>query len=193
MVPPNLKNLCNLKILDVSSSNINGDLMVRLPKCSWDKLYLLDFSDNKLGGNLPNRLEPLNNVNCLNLWGNNITGSLPLWIGGLKNLTTLNLGSNHLVGEIYEEHFEGLTNLQVLQMSDNSISVRVHLNWIPSFKLEVATFRSCQLGPAFRSWIRWQRSINILDISHASIYDNVPDWLWDVVSTASFLDMSNNL
>uniref|UniRef100_K3Y4Z6 Uncharacterized protein n=1 Tax=Setaria italica TaxID=4555 RepID=K3Y4Z6_SETIT len=196
MIPPNLENLCNLKIMDLSLSNITGDigdLMNRLPKCSWNKLHVLDFSYNKLGGNLPNWLQPLKNLSNLNLYGNNITGPLPSWIGGLNNLTILNLGSNRLVGEINEEHLEALTNLQVLQMSDNSLSMRVHSNWIPSFKLQVASFRSCQLGPAFPSWIRWQRNIHVLDISNATIYDNVPDWLWVVVSTASILDMSKNL
>ncbi|RCV37342.1 hypothetical protein SETIT_8G055300v2 [Setaria italica] len=196
MIPPNWENLCNLKIMDLSFNNITGDigdLMDRLPKCSWNKLYVLDFSYNELAGNLPNWLQPLKNLTSLNLYGNGITGSLPLWIGGLNNLTILNLGSNWLVGEINEEHLEALTNLQVLEMSDNSLSMEVHSNWIPSFKLKVASFRSCQLGPAFPSWIRWQRSINVLDISNATIYDNVPDWLWVVVSTASILDMSKNL
>ncbi|OEL32298.1 MDIS1-interacting receptor like kinase 1, partial [Dichanthelium oligosanthes] len=196
MIPPNWKNLSNLKILDLHYSNIIGDiadLMERLPKCSMDKLYLLDFSYNKISGNLPNWFEPLNSLNCLNLYGNHITGFLPLWIGGLNNLTTLNLGSNRLVGEIYEEHLEGLANLQVLQMSDNSLSLVVSSNWIPSFKLNVISLRSCQLGPAFPAWIRWQRSISVLDISNATIDDNVPDWLWSVVSTARFLDMSKNL
>uniref|UniRef100_K3ZHC8 Disease resistance R13L4/SHOC-2-like LRR domain-containing protein n=1 Tax=Setaria italica TaxID=4555 RepID=K3ZHC8_SETIT len=196
MIPPNLENLCNLKIMDFSWSNITGDigdLMNRLPKCSWNKLYVLDFSYNNLDGNLPNWLQPLKNLSYLNLHGNNIMGPLPLWIGGLHNLTILNLGSNRLVGEINEEHLEALTNLQVLDMSDNSLSMRVHSNWIPSFKLKMAGFRSWQLGPAFPSWIRWQRSMNVLDISNATIHDNVPDWFWVVVSTASYLNMSNNL
>ncbi|XP_012704044.1 probable LRR receptor-like serine/threonine-protein kinase At4g36180 [Setaria italica] len=196
MIPPNLENLCNLKIMEFQWSNITGDigdLMNRLPKCSWNKLYVLDFSGNKLDGNLPNWLQPLKNLSYLNLHGNSIMGPLPLWIGGLNNLTILNLGSNQLVGEINEEHLEALTNLQVLEISDNSLSMRVHSNWIPSFKLKVAIFRSCQLGPAFPSWIRWQRSMNVLDISNATIHDNVPDWLWVVVSTASYLNMSNNL
>ncbi|XP_066336803.1 receptor-like protein EIX2 [Miscanthus floridulus] len=195
LIPPNLKNLCNLKVLDLSSSNVTGiigDLMERLPKCSWDKLYWLDFSYNNIGGNLPTWLEPLNNLNYLNLYRNYITGTLPLWIGGLHNLTVLNLGSNRLVGEIYQEHLERLPNLQVLQMSDNSFSLVVRSNWIPKFKLEVLSLRSCQLGPAFPSWIRWQRSISVLDISNATIDDNIPDWLWAILSTATFLDMSKN-
>ncbi|CAN6234717.1 unnamed protein product [Urochloa humidicola] len=195
MIPPNLKNLCNLKILDFSVNNITGDigdLIKRLPKCSWDKLYWLDFSQNKIGGNLPNWLQPLNSMSYLNLYDNHITGPLPLSIGGLNNLTKLYLGSNHLAGEIYEEHLEGLTNLQVLQMSDNSLSFEVRSNWIPPFKLEMIGLRSCKLGPKFPGWMRWQRSISILDISNATIHDNIPDWLWSVVSTAKYLDMSNN-
>lgn len=71
MIPPNWKNLCNLKILDISWSSITGDigdLIGRLPKCSWDKLNLLDFSDNKIGRNLPSLLKHLNNLNFLNVW-----------------------------------------------------------------------------------------------------------------------------
>jgi Leucine-rich repeat (LRR) protein len=196
-VPPNWKTLCNLKVLDLSWNHINleiGDLMGRwLPKCSWDKLNWLDFSETKIGGNLPSMLRHLNKLNCLNLHGNNIAGFLPLWIGRLNNLTKLDLGSNQLVGEIYEEHLEGLTNLQVLDLSDNSLSFVVRSNWIPSFQLNVVGLRSCQLGPTFPAWIRWQKKIEDLDISNATIDDNIPDWLWSVVSTAKYLDISNNL
>ncbi|CAL4989198.1 unnamed protein product [Urochloa decumbens] len=196
-IPPDLKNLCNLKILDFhDSGNIAWDigaLMQRLPKCSWDKLYWLDLSDNKIGGNLPNWPPPLKSLSYLNLYGNSITGPLPLWIGWLNNLTVLNLASNRLVGEIYEEHLEGLKNLQVLRLSDNSLSLMVRSNWNPSFKLEVVSLRSCRIGPAFPAWIRWQRSIDILDISNATIDGSVPGWFWAVFSTASFLDMSKNL
>ncbi|KAG0529027.1 hypothetical protein BDA96_05G063000 [Sorghum bicolor] len=195
-LPPNLKNLCNLNILDLPSNNITGgvgDLIERLPKCSWEKLYWLDFSRNKIGGNLPNWLEPLNNLSCFNFYGNAITGPVPLWLGRFNNLTILNLGSNRLVGEIYEDHLEGLANLQVLQMSDNSLSMVVSSTWIPSFKLKVLSFKSCKLGPVFPAWIRWQRRIDVLDISNATIAGNIPDWLWVVVSASTFLDMSNNL
>jgi Leucine-rich repeat (LRR) protein len=195
MLPPILKNLCNLKILDFTFSNITGDiggLMERLPKCSWDKLYRLDFSENNIGGDLPAWLEPLNNLNSLNLYGNHITGTLPLWIGGLDNLTQLDLGSNCLVGEIYEKHLEGLTNLQVLYMSGNYLSFVVHSNWIPSFKLDEVHLSSCKLGPAFPAWIRWQRSIRFLDISNTSIDDNIHNWFWSIISTTIFLDMSKN-
>jgi Leucine-rich repeat (LRR) protein len=166
--------------------------MQRLPKCS-KNLYQLDFSNNKISGKLPNWLLPLNSLNYLNLYDNHITGFLPLWISGLNNLTTLNLGSNQLVGQIHEKHLEGLTNLQALQMSDNSLSLVVRSNWIPSFQLNVISLRSCHLGPTFPEWIRWQRNINALDISNATIEDNIPDWFWAVVSTAKSLDMSNNL
>lgn len=127
------------------------------------------------------------------MYGNDITGFLPPWIGGLSNLTILNLGSNRLVGKIHEEHLEGLTNLPVLQMSDNSLSLAVRSNWVPSFKLNVISLRSCRLGLAVPAWIRWQRGIKVLDISNATIEDNIPGWLWAVVSEANYLDISKNL
>lgn len=194
IIPPSLKKLCNLKILDLSQSNIIGDIseLERLPKCSWDKLYELDLSSNTIGGSLPNWLGLLTNLTFLDLSDNNITGPVPLWIGALTKLAFLNLDSNRLVGEIYEDHLEGLRSLRQLRLSDNSISMVVRSNWIPSFRLEVANLRTCRLGPTFPAWLRWQAGILAIDISNASITDNIPNWFWGIASDATFLNMAKN-
>ncbi|XBI14900.1 hypothetical protein VPH35_057414 [Triticum aestivum] len=195
IIPPNLKNLCNLKIVDLHDSNTTGDigeLMERLPKCSWDKLYVLDFSDNNISGSLPNWFRPLTNLTILDLSYNYITGPVPLWIGALPKLAILHLHSNQLVGEINEDHLEGLRSLQELRMSDNSVSMVVRSDWVPSFRLQVADLKSCRIGPAFPAWLRCQSDIQVIDISNASITDNVPDWFWTLASNATLLDMSNN-
>ncbi|XP_037471302.1 receptor-like protein EIX1, partial [Triticum dicoccoides] len=191
IIPSNLKNLCNLKIVDLSESNTTGDigeLMERLPKCSWDKLYSLDFSDNNIGGSLPNWLGPLPNLTILDLSNNYIEGPMPLWIGSLPQLAFLYLYSNQLVGEMNEDHLEGLRSLQELRMSDNSVSMVVRSDWVPSFRLQVAKLRSCRLGPTFPAWLRSQSNIQVIDISNASITDDVPDWFWTLASNATLLD-----
>jgi Leucine-rich repeat (LRR) protein len=76
IVPVTLKNLCNLQLLNLEYNNcyINGDVMGRLPQCSWSKLRELHLQDA------------------------NLIGQLPVWIGNMTSLTFLDLSRNMLVG-----------------------------------------------------------------------------------------------
>lgn len=101
MIPSNFKNLCNLKILDLSASNISGDiteLMERLPNCPSSKMQMLDLSGNRLGGAMPNRPGPLANLTILSLTQNELTGPIPKWIWSLTDLLVLGLDENKLNG-----------------------------------------------------------------------------------------------
>jgi Leucine-rich repeat (LRR) protein len=48
------------------------------------------------------------------------------------------------------------------------------------------------MGPWFPRWLRWQTSLEYLNISDASINDVLPHWFWAVSSNASYLDLSRN-
>ncbi|KAF7077216.1 hypothetical protein CFC21_081792 [Triticum aestivum] len=196
MMPSNMKNLCNLEVLYSYTSNINGsitELLHRLPNCSRNKLQKLDLSDSNLTGSLPTApVQALSNLSWLVLDHNKLTGHLPLWIGELTELTILDLNSNNLDGVIHEGHLSRLDMLDSLILSHNSVTITVSPTWVPPFSLRMLHLRSCQLGPKFPMWLRWQTHLWNLDISNTSINDIVPGWFWIAASSAEYLNIRNN-
>ncbi|KAE8766825.1 LRR receptor-like serine/threonine-protein kinase GSO1 [Hordeum vulgare] len=196
MIPSNLKNLCNLETLVSFGNNINGsiaELFHRLPNCSQNKLKDLFLRDNNLTGSLPTALvEPLRNLSGLDLAENKLTGHVPVWIGELKQLTMLILSSNNLDGVMHEGHLSRLAMLDQLRLSNNSIAITVSPTWVPPFSLTVIELRSCQLGPKFPMWLKWQKNVVSLDISNTSINDMVPGWFWIAASSVEYLNIRNN-
>jgi hypothetical protein len=68
----------------------------------------------------------------------------------------------------------------------------IRSNWIPPFKLALAYFPRCKMGPRFPLWLKGQRDVSFLDISDAGIVDNLPDWFWVVFSNVQYLNVSFN-
>ncbi|CAL4975404.1 unnamed protein product [Urochloa decumbens] len=264
IVPLTLKNLCNLQLLNLENNNINGDMIGRLPQCSWSKLrelylqganltgqlpvwignltslsYLdisqnmligsvpcgignmrslgfLDLSQNMLGGSLPSGIGNMRslsyldlshnmlvgsvpsgvgnmtNLSLLRLNNNMLVGDVPVGIGALGNLNLLSLGSNYFSGMLSEEHFASLEKLEHLDLSPNSLKLVVDEYWVPPFRLTEGYFGSCDMGPQFPAWLRWQTGIQELDISNTSINDLLPHWFWVAFPNASRFDLSGN-
>uniref|UniRef100_A0ACD5Z3G7 Uncharacterized protein n=1 Tax=Avena sativa TaxID=4498 RepID=A0ACD5Z3G7_AVESA len=196
MIPSNMKNLCTLEIFDSSNNNIDGtttEIFHRLPSCSWNKLQDLFLGESNLTGSLPTTLiETLSNLTWLDLAGNRLTGHVPVWLGELTKLRMLNLCYNNLDGVIHEGHLSGLHMLEGLRLSDNSIAITVSPTWVPPFSLAMIHLRSCQLGPKFPTWLRWQTQVVSLDVSNTSINDMLPNWFWIAASSVEYLNIGNN-
>jgi Leucine-rich repeat (LRR) protein len=164
----NLKNLCNLEILNLEVSLLYGDiteLFENLPLCPSNKLKELHLAGNNLTGKLPSWMGQLTALVTLDLHGNNISGPLPAFIGQLTTLKTLDLYGNHMDGVITEEHFNSAKSLQYIDMSYNSLNIKISAEWKPPFRLSRGMFTCCQIGPLFPSWLQWQVDIVYLDIS----------------------------
>ncbi|VAI63290.1 unnamed protein product [Triticum turgidum subsp. durum] len=73
----------------------------------------------------------------------------------------------------------------------NSV-IAINQKWVPPFRLKVAKFQSCQLGPIFPEWLKWQTDIDVLVLSDANLDDVIPDWFWMTFSQASTLQASGN-
>lgn len=215
----NFKNLCSLEILDLTDNEINGDItlfMDRLPQCAWDVLQelhlhsnnftgtfpnwigrctsmtVLDVSNNNLAGIIPPELSNCTSLITLDLSNNQLSGLVPIGIGAFTNLTLLDLSSNNFSGVISEAHFSGLRNLQKLSLSSNSLKLVVDTDWRPPFSLKVALLASCQMGPLFPAWLRWQLKITKLDISNTTLMGKIPGWFWPTFSHAMNIDISDN-
>jgi Leucine-rich repeat (LRR) protein len=104
----------------------------------------------------------------------------------------LGLGLNKFSGVLSEGTFASLAKLKYLNLSQNSLKLEFAKDWIPPFRLTSAHLGSCDIGPQFPTWLRWQTGIRDLDISDARINDVLPHWFWVAYANVSSLDLSRN-
>ncbi|VAI63294.1 unnamed protein product [Triticum turgidum subsp. durum] len=184
-------SLGKLENLNLSHNNFNS---VKEHFASFGNLKLLDLSYNKFSGVLFNEdFASLGNMEHLDLSYNNFSDFLlkenSKSFGKLKHL---DLSHNKLDSVLVEEHFAGLSNLEHLDLSYNSLILAINQKWVPPFRLKVARFQSCQVGPNFPEWLKWQTDIDVLVLSDANLDDVIPDWFWMTFSQASTLQASGN-
>ncbi|XP_076955894.1 receptor-like protein EIX2 [Bidens hawaiensis] len=243
-IPKSLSSLCNITTLHLGTNNFFGnvsELLEGFCECESPKLEVLDFSDNHLIGQLPERLGNLKNLSLIDLSYNQLTGTIPdsigslsllqaLWlsnnqfsssipntigglsslklldlsynkfngslpesIGRLSNLQELSLDHNSLTCILVENHFVNLTSLRSLLVGDNKLVFKLNVNnWIPPFKLQTLSARSCSLGPQFPSWIQLLTCLTYLDVSNANISDTIPSWFWTTFPSVGYLNISHN-
>uniref|UniRef100_A0ACD6A9L1 Uncharacterized protein n=1 Tax=Avena sativa TaxID=4498 RepID=A0ACD6A9L1_AVESA len=150
------------------------------------------MSLTNLTGEIPKWINQWTDLSILQLSSNRLEGPVPLEIGMLGKLEQLYLDGNHLNGSMSEEHLATLVNLEELDLSYNSLDMMISSNWIPPFKLHVAYFPRCKMGPHFPRWLKGQRDVINLDISDAGIVDDLPEWFWSVFSNVQYLNISCN-
>ncbi|KAF8022339.1 hypothetical protein BT93_F0002 [Corymbia citriodora subsp. variegata] len=218
--PKNMSSLCKLQVVQLSHNYLNGSISVLLDGplgCRQSKWKIFDVSENKFSGDLPNQfgdfkelelldlsynsfsgsipanLGELSSLRELALVDNKLTGTIPESIGRLSNLKGLTLRHNFYNGVVSELHFENLKSLTFLDFSFNELILNVSSTWVPPFQLRTLGLSGCKVGPKFPKWLQTQRNITMLDISNASISDDIPDWLYNIFSNIATLDISTNM
>ncbi|GMP38399.1 hypothetical protein CsSME_00009652 [Camellia sinensis var. sinensis] len=116
-IPSSLSSLPNLQIFTLRSNSFSGSVPPSISNLK--SLQSLDFSRNSLSGSLPNTLNSLTSLRRLDISYNKITGSIPKLP---LNLLELALKANSLSGSLNKFSFDGLTQLEVVELSENSIS-----------------------------------------------------------------------
>ena len=139
-IPYNMSKLNFLKKFDVNYNNLTGPIPIDLADCErlefmnasgnlltgelresflsrFQTLRTLDFSFNKLEGDLPDAFGTLSKLQDLNLAGNSFSGILPKSMSTLTNLRNLKLYSNQFVGDIpiYLSRMDKLLELNLSQ------------------------------------------------------------------------------
>lgn len=188
--------------------------------CANSSLELLDLGYNQLSGFLPDTLGNLKNLKFLMLEQNSFLGSIPNTIGNLlamekvfianmkmngtipesigqlSRMTILDLSENSWTGVVTEAHFFNLSSLKELSITKSSpkisLGFNVNTTWIPPFKLKYLNLKSCRVGPKFPQWLRNQNEMETIIMNTVMIWDNVPNWFWELDLQISQLDLSNN-
>ena len=97
-IPIGIGSLKNLNFLDLSYSNLSGNILSTLGEL--EGLQRLHLRDNNIGGNIPQELFQLRKLGDLLLSNKKISGSIPDCIGNLSVLQKLNLSHNGLTSSI---------------------------------------------------------------------------------------------
>ncbi|KAI7737354.1 hypothetical protein M8C21_028817 [Ambrosia artemisiifolia] len=93
------------------------------PKLSVD-YTIVDLSNNKFEGEIPNIIGYLKSLIVLNLSHNNLTGRIPDALGKISEIESLDLSWNQLIGEI-PQSLSDLTSLEFLNLSQNHLVGRI--------------------------------------------------------------------
>ncbi|KAK7280338.1 hypothetical protein RJT34_25401 [Clitoria ternatea] len=116
-IPSSISSLSNLQILTLRSNSFSGSIPPSLT--SLKSLQSLDLSHNNLSGSLPNSINSLTTLRRIDLSFNKLTGSLPKLP---PNLLELALKANSLSGPFQKQNFEGLNQLEVVELSENALT-----------------------------------------------------------------------
>ncbi|XP_058768844.1 receptor-like protein EIX1 [Vicia villosa] len=187
---PNLSCFSSLVTLYLQHTNLVG----MLPKSLFllSSLQILDLSHNHLSGVDIIDDANLSAIRTLDLSFNQLSGPFPHIICQLSSLDALFISSNKLNDIINKTHLSNLPELEILDVSQNSLSFNLSSDWIPPFKLTDLYASSCQLGPEFPVWLKHQTKLSYLDISSTGISDSFPKWFWNLSSTLQYLNVSHN-
>ncbi|XP_052623022.1 receptor-like protein EIX2 [Lactuca sativa] len=91
---------------------------------TWDIVFNMDLSSNKLVGEIPVELTTLSKLVGLNLSNNHLSGGIPESIRKMMKLETLNFSKNELSGSI-PPSMAALTFLSHLNLSHNNFSGQI--------------------------------------------------------------------
>ncbi|KAM3374716.1 hypothetical protein P3S68_013430 [Capsicum galapagoense] len=124
-IPYWLFNLPALSVLDLSMNNFEGVIPPLIQMKSSLFSSIVNLARNKIEGPIPTQLE---NVNVIDLSLNNFVGSIPAQMGEIPAIRSISLSKNKIHGPIPESFFQSINVLQVLDLSNNSLSCTVPLS-----------------------------------------------------------------
>ncbi|KAL5225173.1 hypothetical protein ABZP36_011812 [Zizania latifolia] len=113
--------LLSLTVLDLSNNKLTGEL----PDCWWNlqSLQFMDLSHNDFSGEIPAVKTSYNcSLESVHLAGNGFTGKFPSALEGCSTLVTLDIGSNKFFGGIPPWIGQSIPSLKILSLRSNNFT-----------------------------------------------------------------------
>lgn len=123
IIPPHVANLSFLVSLNISGNRFHGTL----PNELWHlpRLRIIDLSSNSISGNLFDDIcNSLTELESFDVSSNQITGQLPSSLGDCSKLKRLSVSFNELTGRI-PQNIGNLTELMELYLNGNNLQGRI--------------------------------------------------------------------
>ncbi|KAM3240130.1 hypothetical protein ACQJBY_053676 [Aegilops geniculata] len=174
-------SLSNLRKLDLLFNDFTGTIPESIYSCT--NLTALRLSYNRFHGQLSEKIGNLKSLSFLSLANNsltNITRTLQI-LSSSKSLTTLYIGCNFLDETMpQDDSIDGFENLQVLSMSECSLSGKIP-DWLSKLtNLGMLFLQSNQLTGPVPDWISSLNLLFYLDISNNSFTGDIPAALMEM-------------
>lgn len=145
-IPSSISSLINLQTLTLRSNSFSGQIPLSITTLK--SLQSLDLAHNSLSGYLPNSMNSLTTLRRLDLSFNKLTGTIPKLP---PNLLELAIKANSLSGSLQKQNFDGMNELEVVELSNNALTGTVE-SWfflLPSLQqvdLANNTFTGVQIS-----------------------------------------------
>ncbi|KAF6141853.1 hypothetical protein GIB67_003224 [Kingdonia uniflora] len=188
-IPKSITKLKHLTLLWLSSLELSGPIPQFLSKLI--TLVYLNLSDNKFSGSIPPSLSKLKNLGPLYLERNRLTGSIPESFGHFNGITPpqLYLSHNQLDGSIPKSL--GDMNFLRIDLSRNKLVGDASMLFNPdmsTYEIDI----SWNLFDFDLSTVKFQRGLDILDLSHNRIRGSIPKQLGEQVFPMYLFNVSYN-
>ncbi|KAH1211703.1 Receptor-like protein 6 [Glycine max] len=174
--PKFIAPLQNLIQLDVSHNNIRGSIPQWFHEKllhSWNNIYHIDLSFNKLQGDLP---IPPNGILYFLVSNNELTGNIPSAICNASSLNILNLAHNNLTGQILQ-CLATFPSLLALDLQMNNLYGNIPWNFSKGNALETIKLNGNQLDGPLPWSLAHCTNLEVLDLADNNIKDTFPHWL----------------
>ncbi|KAK2438421.1 receptor protein EIX2 [Trifolium repens] len=188
------ENCHHLQNLNLSRNNLYGPIPYSIERMT--TLVTLDLSHNILYGSILDSIGMLLSLVSLDLSYNRLTGSIPSTFGqahGLSSLKKLHLSNNQLNGSI-ERNIQQLSKLVVLDLAQKSLEGNISDILLANFsnlKVLDLSFNHITLNMS-KNWIQTQKNFSHIDLSIVSVFDTVPNWFWDLSPNVEYMNLSSN-
>ena len=190
VIPPELRGLTHLRVLDLGANRLIGEIPPSLGQLRF--LRELDLSENNLYGEMPSELGLLTELHHLQLDDNYLSGALPQVLGKLSNLMSLDFRINSLTGPI-PAALGRIANLEQLDLGRNGLSGAIPVELGQLANLTYLGLYSNQLTGAIPAELGRLANLQILRVEFNQLTGSIPVELGQLASLSELRLNDNQL